>query len=250
MPTVNPSIAEAATNAASAGAQQALTTAMPDAFFRAFHRVFHAETTLRGAKELEVFNALRAELFPICHPEGEDILPPQVMDCWRVFFFDESRGPVYTLKGVPDLKKCKEYYATYTPIEGRVRQDFPLTGAVLGILSAVTSIQTDSKQTIAKIALGYIGLASLALTEVDGSVQQYEVVVLLKKVTDILMNSERYRGHFDRNALSGLRELGETFNNYLSLSHSTRDCEILPRAMKRFQRYQLSIILKLFRALL
>ncbi len=193
---------------------------------------------------------LHAELLPICHPEGENILPSQVIDCWKVFFYEESRGSVYTFKGVPDLKKCKDYYATYTPIEGRVRQDFPLTGAVLGISSAIKSIQTDAKQTIAKIALGYIGLVSIALTEIDGPVQQYEVVELLKKVTDILINSERYRGYFDREALAGLRELGACFNSFLSLPHPTRDCEVLPRAMKRFQRFQLSIVLKVFRALL
>jgi hypothetical protein len=252
MPTlpVNSSIAEAAANAASAGVQQAVTASAPDAFFRAFNRVFHPETTLRGTADIEIFNTLRAELFPLCHPDGESILPSQVMDCWKVFFFEESRGPVYTFTGVPDLKKCKDYYATYTPIEGRVRQDFPLTGAILGILSAIKSIQTDSKQTVAKIALGYIGLVSLALTEIDGPVQQYEVIELVKKVSDILMNSDHYRKHFDSAALAGLRELGEVLNDFLSLPHPTRDCEVLPRAMKRFQRYQLSIILKTFQTLL
>jgi len=245
----NPSIAQAATNAASTGVQQAVTTSAPDAFFRAFNRVFHPETTLRGTDDIEIFNTLRAELLPLCLPNDEGILPPQVIDCWKVFFFQESRGPVYTFTGVPDLKKCKEYYATYTPIEGRVRQDFPLTGSILGILSAITSIAVNAKQNVAKIALGYIGLVSLTLTELDSPVQQYEVTELLKKVTDILINGERYRGHFDNGALAGLRELSEVLKDFLSLPHPTRDCEVLPRAMKRFQRYQLSIILKMFQTL-
>jgi hypothetical protein len=250
MPNPPISISEIAVTAVADGAKQALARPVTDVFFRAYSRVFNANTTLRGEEDVEVFENLRKELKPFCNPETKGMLPSQVLACWdAIFICKESTGPVYTFQ-VPDVKKCKEQYATCAAIDGRFYKPFPLTGTILGILSAVKLIEVDKKHTVAKIVLGYIALVSLALTEISCPVSQFEVIQLLNNVTNVLVNKRQYRASFDEDALISLTKLNLCFFNFLKRPHPAKEGKIIPVAIERFQSLQLSITMQTFRALL
>ena len=146
--------ANAVTTAASAakeGVTQAVISNAPGSLIQAYNRLFHGSTTLNNNEDMAAFDLIKGELKAICNPDGQSEIPPNVIECWGVFDFDVSEGPVYTFKNIPDLKQLKNYYATHTPIQGRVRYGFPLTADVLGILSVIKLAQRDATQSIPKI---------------------------------------------------------------------------------------------------
>ena len=218
---------------------------------RIWHSLVYKDTTLTNKNDIIVFNYLFRELAPFCSDaDTNPLLPLRVVDCWQGFRFDELRGNVYLFKSVADLKLLKDSYLSGTPIDGHVCRDFPLTGAVLSTLAAIKSIQVDSKQTIAKVALGYIGSVALQLPDIDCAVQQYDVVTHMKRVTTILIHDEKFRLSFDKPALNALRQLTAHFQNFLSTPHPMRDAEFIPRAVHQFAKHQVELVSQLFKVLL
>ena len=245
--------ANAVTTAASAakeGVTQAVISNAPGSLIQAYNRLFHGSTTLNNNEDMAAFDLIKGELKAICNPDGQSEIPPNVIECWGVFDFDASEGPVYTFKNIPDLKQLKDYYATHTPIQGRVRYGFPLTADVLGILSVIKLAQRDATQSIPKIVLGYIGMVAIALTEIDDAAQQFETVELLKEVGNKIISNDLYLKKLGDEALTGLKELNSLFEDFTSTPHPKKDIMTIPLAAKRFQKHQLEIAKNLLHALL
>ncbi|MCX7115100.1 MAG: hypothetical protein NTW08_04260 [Gammaproteobacteria bacterium] len=250
MPAKNESLSQKGVETAGAGAQQALTAVLPDGAYRLLHWCFYSELSLTNPAQIEQFNALLQELEPFSGPNAAEHLPRAIAACWRSFSFDKIRESVYQFKSVINLKEMNQQYAQMALVNGQAYRDFPLTLAVLSTLSTAKSLQGDSKQNIAKIVLSYVALVALELSTLATASEQYEAVEHLKKVVDILVQREKYRAFFDKQALDVLKELSSVFQRFLSTPHPIRDAEFIPRAVEKFVLYQVQLVSQLFKALL
>lgn len=249
MPTSSASLSELGVEAVTKGAQQAATSFIPDPVFHVFHHLLHADTMLTRPQEIKIFHELYDDLSPFCSGADAALLPECVLKCWSCFSYTVLRGNVYQFNQIVNLKKLRESYFKGAPIQGTVYRDYPLTGQILAVLSQIKSLEVDSKQTIAKMTLGYVGLVSLALAQVDNAVQQYDVVMHLKRIVNILIHEENYRAFFDRPALEALRVLDENFQAFLATPHPMRDAEFIPNAVQKFEKHQLALVSHLFKML-